>query len=199
MATVTPTNPTLNFEICQSADCKSFSIADTTGVWSLTNNGWGAPNWTTTDAVGANLVITLPNGTTTTVITNIYPALPDNTGTQSVTITAASLGLSGFDDGIYQFTYIVDVQNLSTDAILTSYIKTVLFTCNVKCCVDKLIARIPSGKCSCDDRHVQNALLAFSLYQALLNSGKCGNLTTTKNILETLNRLCGQHNCNCSN
>lgn len=202
MPVLIPNDPTLDFDVCEGKTCDSFSITETTGVYSSTNNGWGSPNWITTQAQVAYIIVTFPDGTQYSTVAQtglLYPQLPDDTGTISIDIPITTFGLTGsYPDGIYVITYVVGVSNGNNSSTLTAT-KTFAFSCSVKCCVDKLISKIPATGCGCDDTNVQNALLAFALYQAFISAAKCGNTSKSDSILARLQRMCGADNCNCNN
>ncbi len=188
----------LDFSLCQKSDCTSFDITDTTGVYSSGNSGgYGNPNFAISDAIDSRLYITDPQGVQT--IINTYPTLPDSTGTAVFTVTSSDLGGSGnLEDGIYVIKYQVDFNNSSSQTVQYDVVKTILLSCTIKCCIDKMIASIPDSDCSCDDKKIKNALLAFALYQGLIDAGKCGNETKATNILSSLNKLCDIKQCGCS-
>lgn len=199
MAVGPATTIVLNFDICQAADCKSFTINETTGIYSATNTGgWGAPNAVIGDALDARLIVTLPNLTQVTVNNLLFPTLP-TTGTATISVTDANLGLSGgLPDGIYIITYQVDInQVLPFTQTSRSTTKTFLFSCNIKCCVDKLIAKIPELECTCNDQALKDALLAYGLYKSLCSAGSCGLTDKVTNILDRLNKLCNSKSCGC--
>lgn len=189
----------IDFDVCQSSDCSSFDVTDTTGIYSSGNpGGYGLPNFAISDAIDARLYVTLPNGIQ--VIFTVFPTLPDSTGASVFNVTNIMLGYGGsLPDGVYVIEYQIDFNNANSQTAQYQSTKTILLSCSIKCCVDKLIAKIAVSNCSCDDSAVQTALLAFALYQSLLNSGKCGNLTNVANILARLQRMCGANNCNCNN
>jgi len=198
--------PQINFTVCQSRDCESIDITETTGVYNASSNpgGYGGGvNYDTTDVIDASLTIVLPDGTTvvidSTSATPVYPSLPDSTGTAPFTVTNSMLGVSGaLQDGLYAITYQIDINNVFAQTQITTVTNNVLLTCSIKCCIDKMFAKIPDLSCSCDDKAVKDALLAHALYQSLLNAGACGNTTAVNNLLTSLNKLCAIKNCGCN-
>lgn len=209
MALIGLTNPALSISVCQAKDCQSFAITETTGVYNASSNpgGYGGGvNYDTTDVIDARLVITLPDGTSITIDSSsaipVYPSLPDSTGLAPFTVASAMLGLSGvLPDGIYTIQYTIDINTVFSTTTQTSVTQFVLFTCTIKCCVDKLFAKISDQGCGCNDCNdaiIQNALLASALYQALCASGVCGNTTNVNCLLDRLNKLCTAKNCGCN-
>jgi len=278
-------NPSLSLSICQSRDCTSFDITDTTGVYNSSSNpgGYGGANYDVTDVIDSRLEITLPDGTVVsinpTIVTapitqiaqlnppnifgiagnyaaailqlgtitvsgstgndgtytvlntafslgftqievsqvipsavvdgniifpysSVYPALPDSSGLAPFTVTNSMLGLTGsLPDGIYTVKFEIDINNVFSQTQQTSVITYTLLTCTIKCCVDKLFAKISDQGCGCDDcddKIVQNALLASALYQALCAAGHCGNTTQVDCLLDRLNKLCLAKGCGCN-
>lgn len=189
----------IDFDVCQNPGCESFDFSETTGVYSLSNSGgWGTPNFAISDAFDAKIIVTLPDGTMCPSI-SLHPTFPDDTGTATWTVSNSTLGLTGsLPDGIYIIEYRVDILDGLGNTQTFNPKKQFLFTCTIKCCVDKLIAKIPTLDCSCDDKNVKNAMLAFSLYQALINAGKCGNYTEVANLLARLTKICNSRNCGCN-
>ncbi len=200
MALTTPVSAPMQLDIdtCQNSDCSSLNITDQTGVYSSGNSGgYGSPNFAISDAVGAHLYVTDPSGVQTTI--NCYPTFPDDTGASTFTITNTDLGNTGsMADGIYVIKYQVDFLNFNSQVVSYNVVKTILLSCSTKCCIDKMIAKIPESDCSCEDKQLKNALLAFGLYQALINAGKCGSVSAVSNLLSRLTKLCSSANCGCS-
>ena len=84
----------LDFDVCQSIGCTSFDFRETTGEYSFTNSGgWGSPNFEITDATGATVEITLPDGTLSSF--SVTPFFPDDTSLYTRTFTNSDLGLTG--------------------------------------------------------------------------------------------------------
>ncbi len=188
----------LDFNACQSSDCSSINLTEQTGIYSSDNSGgYGFPNFVTTDATAASIIVTLPSGTQSPVI-NVFSTFPDSTGDITKTITASDLGLTGaLLDGIYVINYIV-VFTIGGTPYVHSTVKTFFLSCSIKCCIDKMIAKIPIGNCDCNDKALKNALLAYGLYQSLLANGKCGNVNNVNTLLLRLNKLCSATSCGCN-
>jgi hypothetical protein len=113
-------NPQLSISTCQSKDCTSFDITDTTGVYNASSNpgGYGGGvNYDVTDVLDSRLIITLPDGTVVSIdslsATPVYPSLPDATGLAPFTVTNTMLGLTGaLPDGIYIIKYSIKLSKL---------------------------------------------------------------------------------------
>jgi len=200
MATLVSGSNVLDFSVCQSSDCQSFSFNETSGVYSLSNSGgWGGSNnFDIADAVEARIIVTLPNGTIAPTLT-LPTTFPDSTGLVIKTITAGDLGLTGgLPDGIYNIEYQVDISNVNSNIVSFSARKSTFFSCTVKCCIDKLISKIAASECDCDDVALKNATLAHGLYLSLLYNAGCGNTTEVATLLTRLTKLCSIQNCGCS-
>ena len=200
MATLATGGNILSFGICSESDCESFTFTETSGVYSASNPGGygGANNFAVADAIDSRIVVTLPDGTVTSAIT-LYSTFPDSAGTATYNITSTALGLTGaLPDGVYSATYTVDINNVNNQTVQLSITQSFFIGCTVKCCVDKLIALIPTQNCDCNSKALQNAVLAFGLYQSLMFNAGCGNLTNVSTQLASLQKLCSITNCNCS-
>lgn len=186
----------LSFTVCQSSDCSSFEFNETSGGNTVIG-GWEATgNFSTSDAIAARLIVTTPDGVIHSAI-DLYPQFPTDDSTIEEEILATNLALTNLPDGVYTMTYEVDVLNVNSAIVTLSTTSTIFFSCTIKCCVDKLISKIAKSKCDCDSSVIKNAMLAFSLYQALQSAAGCGNLTEVANILNSLNKLCSSNNCGC--
>lgn len=186
----------LKFSICQSGDCLSFEFTEETGIYDVNSNagGWGTPNITIGEVIAAELVITTPTGG---AVIDIYPIFPDSTGLQIHTVNATSLG-TALIDGLYTVVYNVYNDVLGVQTLAATTTKIFLLSCTIKCCVDKLVAKVASCGCDCDSPTVKDALLASALYQSLLLAGGCGKTYQVTNILERLNKLCTLKKCGCN-
>jgi len=187
----------LHFEVCDSRDCKSLLFTETTGAYNVTSNptGWGAPNELTSDAVSAVLNIVLPSSTSVNInlFTSSYPSVNK---TLEYTITSATLGLAAnlkLDDGLYVFTYTV-----VTGTTTYTQVNRVYITCNSKCCVATMLAKIPDKDCNCNDEYICKVLKAYTFYQALVLAGETGQTTKFANLKEILDDMCLSTNCGCN-
>jgi hypothetical protein len=197
MATPSTAPMELDFNACQTSDCGGLEITDTTGLYSSGNaGGYGNPNFAISDAIDARIYVTDPSGVIS--IVNVFPTLPDSAGTSTYTILPSDLGLGSLADGIYVLRYQVDFNNISSQTVQYEVTKTLLLSCNIKCCIDQLVAKIPTSDCDCEDQALKTALMANGLYMALLKAGGCGNTSAVTNLLETLQRICDSTDCGCS-
>ena len=124
---------------CLSNGCKTMTVDDTTGVYSLINlYGWGYPNEVKTDVLSGTLQILAPGQTTyttidvTTAITGSNPLSEEFLLSQ---ISYSDIGLTtNFTDGIYEFIYTISGINTYAEPlpIDTGY---VVFSNKVQNCV----------------------------------------------------------------
>lgn len=192
-----------SISICKSSDCKSLSLNETTGAYTLINlGGYGTPNVDLSDIISAVLTINIPGSSTPIVIDLFSITPPDNfpsddptTPTFIIDSVVLGLGPAGvLSDGLYTFQY--DVTD-NTNVTYT-YSTTFLMTCTIECCVAKLLAEVAKCGCDCDDDAKEDALFAYTLLVALKSSLSCDNNTTkTNNILSSLQRICKFKDCNC--
>lgn len=188
----------LDISVCQANTCELFNIYDVSGVYSTSNSGgYGTPNFAVSDAIDATVVITTPNNTTFTI--TVFPTFPDSTGTALFTVTNTMLNITGsLPDGIYTIVYSVNFNNSYSQTVVKTVTKTILLSCSIWCAVQNLIAKIPVKTCDCNDIALDNALLAFGLYQSLIYNGRCGNVTNVTNLLTQLTKLTSALNCGCN-
>jgi hypothetical protein len=186
----------ITFNICESSDCKSLIFTETTGAYSDPSNtgGWGTPNPATTDVTSDELVVLLPDDTSTYSFDLLAEGFPTTDSTVEFEITAADLGYGtgSLPDGMYTFT--------RTTIATTTYVTQVtkLFYCNTQCCVHQKLAAITDTECGCDDKKTKDALLAFTYLQALKDAAKCGNTSRFTKILKITTRMCNSSDCGCS-
>lgn len=198
--------PQLALSVCESKSCDSFDINETTGLYPANAGGYDitqAVNYDVANVIDARLEITLPDGTVVAIDSNspipVYPTLPDSSGLVPFTVTNTMLGLTGsLPDGLYKIKYQIDINNVFSQIQITDVVENVLFTCSLRCCIDKMFSKIPIQNCDCDSSAVKNALLASALYSALCSAAKCGNITAVDNLMDRLNKLCNVTSCNCN-
>lgn len=190
----------LDFSICQSSDCTEFIFSELTGTYNATTNstGWGAPNATLASVTTpVNLVVTLPDGTTSYTINllSTTPAFPVDTLTSNeVTFDMSNIGGTAGDsipDGVYTFVYTV-----TTSGGTYTQTATVAFYCQVSCCVYTMFKDLDI-ECDCCDDDRKRITDAYLMLKGLIYSANCGNISQFNSILEELQRLCT--NTNCSN
>ena len=128
---------------------------------------------------------------------NVYPTLPNTTDTlYDLDTSDVGLGKRGtqFADGINIFTYVVTGNGGGTAFTLQTY-REFLFYCKNKCCIYKLISKIPEADCSCKDLLVERALFAFTMLQALKHAAQTGENLRAISINKTLANLCEENEC----
>lgn len=188
----------LDFTVCQKNACRTIAFTELTGEYSavLNDTGWGSPNATLGSVTARSIVITKPDGTTTTITSP--NGLPNDETNLEYEISAATLDSTQTKvlDGLYTFVYSVTAGETTYTAT-----KYVLFTCNLECCVAKLFAKIATDNdCACNSTVVKNALYADALLQGLLGAKSCGNVTAINSLLTKLNKICtaSTEDCGCS-
>lgn len=187
----------LDFKICQSIDCSTFTFVDTTGSYNSVDNpgGWGSPNEEISDARSANLNIVLSNGNSYNIDlfnTGYFPTTDINFQFDLTNEDFGYLTSSPIDDQIMNFTYTVTT---STETYTCNFQQA--FYCQVQCCVMSMFIDIDI-ECDCSKNKIDTALKAYALLKGLIYSGNCGNKTNFNNILTQLNKICKNSNCkNC--
>jgi hypothetical protein len=198
----------LKFTACIEDSCGTLVFKETTGTESASNStGWmgSAPYNTNPDIADyhyARIDVLLPDGVTTKTFEFTATTFPTTDSAFEYEITAADLygaGATIIPDGLYHITYFVQEDEGSGTSYTTN--RYHLFSCNVECCVKKIIKKIAtSSDCACDSTIIKNALYAWALLQALLANRDCGNVSVINDLLEKLNKICGftEEDCGCN-
>lgn len=178
-------------EVCFET-CGLIKFVDSTNVYSASNtNGYGEANGIEgTNIISAIITVTdsddetlfeydvtdeIPNAITGDIIFSSYEyALPDGDFNVTYTITHD-------DDTIYE------------------YSGSFLNTCNFECCIDTLIATIPSKICAnkCDTDYIDEVLTIEGLLYGYMCSSQCDKATIKAEIEKRLERFC-DFQCNCN-
>ncbi len=182
----------LKLSICNSSNCSTVSITDTTGTYDASDNtgGYGAPNPLTGDTTSAIIVITYQDGSVTT--TDVTSQHPNPQTTETFTFT--DIALPSTLDGSYTVKY--TVINPTGTYVVNS---CMILTCNARCCIDKMWAKAAeeaSYDCGCDS-YMKKALQAEGMLKALKNSAILSNDVARDKLLDTIQRLCKMEDCNC--
>ena len=187
----------LNFNVCQSSNCKTFSFTETTKAYSSDNTtGWGVPNNATTDAETATLAITTPDGNVYTL--NLFTSsFPTTNYYQEFIIDAGDLGGTSGDkleDGLYKFVYTV-ARTTATAFSFTQTKQKPIF-CQKKCCVQKMFTQIDDCDCCNSSEKLANARKAWTFLQSI---NECNTQEKFDRIMSTLEKLCNDVNCTSCN
>lgn len=191
----------LHFNICQSADCKSFIFSETTGAYNVDSNptGWGSPNAATGSASSATLIVT-NNLTGVSYTINLFTeGFPSSSSDGTFYVTSDMIGGADdteIDDGYYTFVYTVVIGGQSP----VTYTQTVRqgFYCQVRCCVFSMAKDI-DHECDCGLDQKIEVIGAFILLKGLEASANCGNDIKFNKDLAVLQKMClnsGCTNCN---
>lgn len=191
--------PTIN--LCLRTGCKQLIFKDTTGEYSLTNTGgYGSPNPEIADFTEATLTVIAPDNTQY-VIDIFSDGFPTIDTEDEYQIDLADLGNRTFiEDGYWQFIYTIYDNN--TDTTYTAVFAGI-FTCNTRCCVEKLLLLIDTNKFGLPDKQnekrIKEYLMAKSYLDSLVYYSYCGNLDKFNNIKRIIDKLCANINCNTCN
>jgi len=182
----------LNLSVCNSSNCASVTITDTTGLYDAANNtgGYGTPNANANDATAATIVITYQDGSSNT--TDVLSQMPSTQTEDSFSFS--EITLPSTLDGEYSVKYTVTNPNgtYTEDVCL-------ILTCNARCCIDKMWAKAAeeaSYDCGCDS-YMKKAMQAEGMLKSLKNSAIFSNEVARDKMLATIQRLCKMENCNC--
>lgn len=207
------TNLQLGIHLCQTNNCKTLKLSETTGVYNISTNptGWdstGVTNPAAANATRVRIEIITPSGTynfdSDPLNANYYAPLvplgtyfPDPTGNLEFPLNATNLGGS-VADGMYSVTYKV-FGNFSGNTYEEKVTQTFLLTCNIRCCIDKLFHLASQSDCSdCKNEKLDKALEAESYLKAAEYAAACGKTNMANKHLAKAQWICSTKNCtNC--
>ena len=181
--------------ICKKENGTVLSVTDITGVYHVTTNptGWNNPNPDANNILNITLDITYPSEEVQTVALETVPLteVPDPI---IGSFTYSDITLDYNVDGVHQFDYTVE-----TEEGTFYYRQYKLFLTNVKCCIDKLWAQVPSKMCTeCEtEEFINRVLFAQGLYNTLIRMGGCGYTPLINKLLTQIQKLCSFEDCNC--
>lgn len=206
MATIT-TNLQLGIHLCQTNNCKTIKLSETTGSYDSVSNpgGWdsdGTDNPIIDDVTSINIKIKLPDSTEWNfdrTFTN--DLLPDATGLQEIEFDTTDFGQSivaSFDDGIYEVTYSV-LGDMSADNYEESTFNKYLLTCQTRCCIDKLFHAASQSDCTdCKNEKLDKAIEADNTLRSAEYAALCGKFNMASKLLAKAQWICNTKNClNC--
>lgn len=182
---------------CLESGCTNLVVTDTTGIYDVSTNPYGwedAGTLAAADLASATILIEYvdEDGDVSTVsTTDVLSQIAD-----PVTGTFEFDPIVGdYPDGQYIITYtLID----SSDVTYRKSINTFLF-CNVKCCVQQLLATVPDLLCNCNySETLQELFDAQVMLEGLKANATCGNTTAMYQVLTRLQRLCDFENCDCN-
>lgn len=190
----------LDFATCVT-ECKNILFSETTGAYSIFNTtGWGTPNPELSTVYSAELSITTPTSDTFIFDLLATTEFPTINSSVEYSIPYSSLGFStGLVDGEYTFVYnvMVDTTESEREPIYATYTKTKKFyiTCNLDCCINKLLLNIEDVKCDCSKEARSKYLEAFAMLQAFKHANACGRLGTATELFNELTKICNNVDC----
>lgn len=184
---------------CLKNNCKVLEITDATDVYNSSSNSKGWEDASTLLAANvstAYIKISYPGDDTPSQTENVTSQI-SNPVTGTFVFNDIFPSGTSFEDGYYEILYEIT----DTSDNIYSYKLRVYFTCNARCCINKLwetYAESVCGNCDCDaSDDMDNALEAEAMLDALNSSASCLNTTTRDNILTMINRICDSEDCNC--
>lgn len=191
----------LKTSTCVTEGCTLMTISDVTGLYNADINitGWGTPNPNKSSITSAIVEVTAPGQTSSTSFTVTSTVIASSASVESFVLYALSpsdIGLTSvFTSGIYEIKYTVVANGDS----YVSYNKIVV-TCQEKCCIDKMWAKLATKAicCDCDEfQEFKKVLLASDLLQLLDEAGSCMNLEVINSTLSRIQRICLFNDCGC--
>ena len=200
---------TLHLNTSENCTCKTLTLTDATGVYHATDNptGWGAPNPAYSDITCAYLKITIPSGDVYYKdVTSIF------TGATSLsdlvfTIDGGDIGETSnnlLSDGVYVVEYHVnDDGTFSTNECTggTEYRSTInipLF-CQVQKCIIAKMVKVPQHYCcdECGNKYIDYIDDLWIMLKALQTADVSVSVTHFENVLEQVQKLCNNEDCEC--
>lgn len=180
--------------VCALNSCSTLRIKEITGIYDASTNlyGWETPNIGTADINIAELIITSPSGTITTVDVTSQFVIPYVEAFYFTDISVTP------EDGEWSIQYLISTTTTTYSNILKTFL-----TCSVRCCIDKIWAKVLNNYtdcgCGCTDisELEQKANFMESLYDTMISAAACNNSDTRDKILTQLQRLCKLEKCNC--
>lgn len=189
--------PTIN--ICLANGCQVLTFKDTTGAYSVSNTtGYGAPNPEIADFDTATLTIIDPDEIEY-VIDLLAEGFPTDDVEAEYEIPLASLSRTSIEDGYWQFVYTI----VTTGDVTYTATFAGIFTCNAKCCVQRMLLRIDENKFDKkdkqNDKYIAEYLQAKAIVETLTYYANCGNLDKFDNIKLILDKICANIDCTTCN
>ncbi len=193
----------------QSEDKLSVSCYDITGTTSSTAYGVGT-NPPVSAFLYCSIDVYIPDSTTLLPVSTItatidmYPTLPNTSGTPFVITSTDVFGVSqAFPNGEYRF---VVTQRTTLDDRGVNYVTDtkVPIIGSVKCCIDNLILAADSCTCGCKDN--EELMWASTQLDQLFvpdrstgiisDAEECGYWNKIADIIINAQNICNSRNCN---
>jgi hypothetical protein len=182
--------------VCTLNACSTLRIKEITGVYDALTNlyGWNEPNITIASLFTAELIITSPSGLITTIDIKSQLVHPYAEAFYFTDISIIP------EDGEWTIQYKLVTKE---GPVTYSNILKTFHTCSVRCCIDKIWAKVLNNYtdcgCGCTDisELEQKASFMESLYDTMTSAASCNNSDTRDKILAQLQRLCKLEKCNC--
>lgn len=195
----------LSITATELSSCQTMAIYDKTGVYNAITNtgGYGGVNFDLSDAVAVAIDVTLPSGTVATVSISLPSyTIPEDTGLVAHYVTAEDLGLgtgASLPDGYYEIAYRVEFTDASSPTGTTEVETTTncYFFCQVKCCVDKIVAQASFEDCCTKPQDFMNLIRAYVMFKGLKEAIRCAKINKANRLLGQLQKHCVANRCNC--
>ena len=190
MALLTTFKPMLS--TCMKS-CSALSFSDCAGLYNGDSNpnGWGALTGDPT-TVGVTDVtkatITLIKDGNVEFVYDVTTQIPTAIN-GTFTFTDYKYDVS---DGEYEVNYLIVDSNGTNFTYSTCFYST----CQIDCCIDKAVAKLPAAYTDCNNCYIDSVNLLKSLQMAMNSAAICDKLTIANNIKDVLKRFCDL-TCNC--
>lgn len=164
---------------------------DMTGSYTekCNKNGWGYPNQLLKDATSAEIQI-YPPKQDTPIVLNIYPDFP-NDKNMGYEILPVDLSRTKFESGLWRFDYFIRIFNSAGETLIPTSC-TMLFTKDVKCCIDKSSIEVNVDNYNSKEVAESNAMQA--MFTAAVDAACLGKLKEAQKLIDYLYSKC---KCNC--
>jgi hypothetical protein len=199
------TNLKVKFDVCESANCRFFTIKDTIGVYNSISNpgGWDASEAANPAASEVNevtITVVTPAGvsytfdSSSTLPTTSY--LPDLNQLLEYPILYSSIGSTDkIIDGVYEIT-VEYAGDFGINEYTASATCEYLMTCQISCCIDKLAKEIAKSQClDCKKEAIEKLETAQRYIKAAKDAMACGMANLAKLNLAAAQWYCNERNC----
>lgn len=169
----------------------SIYLFDMTGKFAEKCNkeGWGTPNQLLNTATAAEFQIYPPKATAP-IIVNVFPDFPTDLN-MGYELVPQDLGRTKFESGLWRFDFFVRIFNSLGETLLPVSC-TMLFTKDVKCCIDKSSIEVNIDNYESKEVAESNALQ--HLFSAAVDAACLGKVKEVEKIIDHLYSKC---KCNC--
>lgn len=207
------TNLQLIISICPSANGKTLTLSEATGVYNALSNpgGWANPEILNSNPSANNpagtynreLTITSPTGAVKTYTNaQLIGIFPDPTGANTIVLDNSAFNGSASDtlpDGTYEVTYKIDGQiNAGADTYSEQASAKYFAVSELDCCLDLLFHAVGTDCDNCKSEKLAAALEVDAYIKAAQSALDCDDSAKATKLTLKAQWICNTFNClNC--